>query len=159
MKRLAAVFLVILLCSCGTGADGTRENIKPGAMIKKSLPARFTSCPIRFKIVDGEKYKHYLVTLSSSGKVTENAAVLPMVQSTITNEDQEVTMKLACGVDYHVTISDVKAKNMEERMAGKRKGTDLVGPVLKKFVLTPKKASQTVFVRLYNKSAAGRSEP
>jgi hypothetical protein len=159
MKRLAAVFLVILLCSCGTGADGTRENPKPDAMIKKTLPARFTSCPIRFKIVDGEKYKHYLVTLSSSGKVTENAAVLPMVQSTMTNEDQEVTMKLACGVDYHVTISDVKAKNMEELMAGKRKGADLVGSALENFNFTPKKESQTVFVRLYNKSAAGRSEP
>jgi len=159
MKRLAAVFLVILLCSCGTGADGTRENPKPDAMIKKTLPARFTSCHIRFKIVDGEKYKHYLVTLSSSGKVTENAAVLPMVQSTMTNEDQEVTMKLACGVDYHVTISDVKAKNMEELMAGKRKGADLVGSDLENFNFTPKKESQTVFVRLYNKSAAGRSEP
>jgi len=53
----------------------------------------------------------------------------------------------------------VKAKNMEKPMAGKRKGAQLVGLVLKKFTLTPKKASQTVFVRLYNKSAAGRSEP
>jgi hypothetical protein len=159
MKRLAAVFLVILLCSCGAGADGTRENTESGAMIKKTATERFTSCHVRFKMVGGEENKRYLVTLSSDGKVIGNVAVLPMVKYTMTNGDKEITMKLACGVAYHVTISEVKAKNMEELMAGKRKGTHLVGPVLKKFVLTPKKESQTVFVRLYNKNAAGGSEP
>ncbi|WP_062237630.1 hypothetical protein [Fictibacillus sp. FJAT-27399] len=135
LKYLIRILLVILLASCSL--TGEKDHLR--------------SKEITLQIVNTqEKNQHFLLTVITVGKETDQAAVLPKSFIIITNENKEAKVKLDLTTKYTIKVAKTTVKNINELQNKKKGGQKVAGPLLANVEFTPTKHSDTLKIKINN---------
>ncbi|UZJ79611.1 hypothetical protein [Fictibacillus sp. KU28468] len=136
LKYLIRILLIILLASCSS--TGGKDHLR--------------SKEITLQIVNTqEKNQHFLLTVITDGKETNQAAAkFPKSFIIITNENKKAKVKLNLRTKYTIKVAKTPVKNIDELQNKKKSGQKVAGRLLANVEFTPTKHSDTLKIKINN---------